>query len=80
MNRNRVNISRRQFLTRAGAGALALMLPPGMLPAAGRNVAPASAGYPFGFSIVDSIPGNIYGAGRTIFNNTNYGIIEIRRG
>ena len=41
-----VKINRRQFLISAGAGALALGLAPGLLSAAGRNVAPMPAGNP----------------------------------
>jgi len=43
---NEVKINRREFLKLAGAGALALGLAPGLLPAAGRNVAPVPAGNP----------------------------------
>jgi hypothetical protein len=46
MNENHLKINRRQFLARAGAGALAAMLAPGMLAAAGRNVAPVEPGNP----------------------------------
>ena len=42
----KVKINRREFLKAAGAGALVLGLAPGLLSAAGRNVAPAPAGNP----------------------------------
>lgn len=43
---NVARINRRQFLKSIGTGVLAMGLAPGLLSAAGRNVAPAPAGNP----------------------------------
>lgn len=61
MSENHLKINRRQFLARAGAGALAAILAPGMLLAAGRNVAPAPAGNPLFTGALGQYDGiNIY--------------------
>lgn len=76
MSENHLKINRRQFLVKAGTGALAIMLAPGMLAAAGRNVAPVEPGNPLftgalgryeGVNIIHS-PGDGLGPMRELYH------------